>query len=61
MKLQYDTFQLVHQVEDQAPDDTCSDMHSVHQYQAPTDHIKKKRKWKPKDLKKKSISRGKVV
>jgi len=44
MKLEYDTFQLVHQVEDQAPDDTYSDMHLVHQYQAPADHIKKKRK-----------------
>lgn len=38
MKLEYDTFPLVHQVEDQAPDDTYSDMHSVHQSQAPGDH-----------------------
>jgi len=53
MKLEYDTFQLVHQVEDQAPDDTYSDMHLVHQYQAPADHIKKKRKWKPTNLERK--------
>lgn len=36
-----DTFQLVHQVEDLAPDDTYWDMHSVHQSQAPTDHMQK--------------------
>ena len=32
-----DTSQPVHQVEDQAPDDTYSDMHSVHLSQAPAD------------------------
>ena len=32
------TSQRVHQVEDQAPDDTYSNMHSVHQSQAPVDH-----------------------
>lgn len=40
------TFQPVHQVEDLAPDDTCSDMHLVHQFQAPIDHTKKTRKTK---------------
>lgn len=37
-QIEEDTFQLVHQVEDQAPDDTYSDMYSVHQSQAPADH-----------------------
>lgn len=36
-QIEDDTFQPVHQVEDQAPDDTYSDMRSVHQSQAPAD------------------------
>lgn len=45
-KMEKDTFQLVHQVEGLAQDDTYSDMHSVHQSQAPTYHIQKIRKMK---------------
>lgn len=45
-QMEIDTFQLVHQVEDLAQDDTYSDMHSVHQSQAPTYHIQMKRKRK---------------
>lgn len=52
-----DTFQLVHPVEDQAPDDTYSDMHSVHQSQAPADDIQKRKENETLEIsRKKSIS-----